>query len=368
MKNEKPIIVHMVEAFNKVGGPPKLVRQIISSELISKYDFIVLSYEITGISLITTIDLRHKLKEIKPDIVHIHGLKNDGFHAILAAKMAKVPRIILAIHGTTADSISEYNTYSGKMKKWIIEFILEPLTLRLANYVYCVCEAMRNRRRIQKHTRKNIKNTIYNGVVISEKIFNKKEIRNYFNCKLDDIIIIYTGRISTDKGIFVLVDAFEELIKKEKTSAVKIKLLIVGDGPEFENLSNRCEELTSKGYVLLAGKRDDVDKLLFISNIFVLPTFHENLSFSLLEAMGMGMPVIVTAVGGNIEIVENGLNGIVVPSNNVEALTKALHELVCDVGQRNKIGFNAKQRVKTYFSLKQVIENTDKLYHEILEE
>lgn len=369
MKGKTPLVVHMVEAFEKVGGPPKLVKQIISSEIICKYDFQVVSYEISGFSLKSIFYLRDKLKGIKPDIVHVHGLKNDGFHAVLAARLAKVPKIILTVHGTTADSINEYNTFLKRIKKWIIEYVLEPVTLRLASSVYCVCDAMKNRSRIQHHTKQNIYGTIYNGVQINDTTYNIEQLRASFKYESDDIVIIYTGRISIDKGIYVLVDAFENLLKKDEINSInlKFKLLIVGNGPEFENLTIRCEKLKSQGLVNLTGKRDDIDDLLSIADIFVLPTFHENLSFSLLEAMGSGLPAIVTAVGGNIEVVNNnGINGIVIPPNNIEALTDALNELVQNTERRKNMGFDAKKRIKTSFSIKQVIEKTDRLYEKIL--
>ena len=95
----RPRIVHMVEAFDQVGGPPKLVRLIIGSPLGEKYQFHVLSYTISGLSPAAILRLRGQLAQLSPDIVHIHGLKADGFHAAVAAKLARARRSLLPSTG-----------------------------------------------------------------------------------------------------------------------------------------------------------------------------------------------------------------------------------------------------------------------------
>src|ERR1035438_4611804 len=82
----KPRIVHMVEAYEKVGGPPRLVRLITASPLHERYDFHVLSYSISGFNLKAIFDLRRQIVRLKPDIVHVHGLKSDGLLATVAAR------------------------------------------------------------------------------------------------------------------------------------------------------------------------------------------------------------------------------------------------------------------------------------------
>ena len=86
-----------------------------------------------------------------------------------------------------------------------------------------------------------------------------------------------------------------------------------------------------------------MDNLNAMSDIFVLPSFHENLSFALLEAMSAGLPVIATAVGGNPEVVADGLTGRLVPPHDADALAQCILQLSADASLRERMGFGRKE-------------------------
>jgi glycosyltransferase involved in cell wall biosynthesis len=362
----------MVEAYEKIGGPPKLVRLLVASPLRDKYDFHVLSYSISGFNLMAVFELRRQLVRLKPDIVHVHGLKSDGFLATVAARLARVSRLLLTIHGSTADASSDYQTSNQKLRQWIVGHVLEPATLRLADAVYCVCDAMKNQPRIRKHAKARLRDTIHNGVQVSPVVNKSVSLRKSFGFADDDLVLLYTGRVTRDKGLEVLADAMRAIVRGELAAARsmhdRVKLLLVGDGQAFEEIRACFQPLIESNHVVMTGTRADIDDLNAIADIFVFPSFHENLPFSLLEAMNAGRAIVATAVGGNVEVVIDGETGILVPARDTTALVKAILRLATDGELRQRMGKAGRNRVAAHFSAEAVIRKTDALYQSLLPE
>ena len=366
----KPRIVHMVEAYEKVGGPPRLVRLITGSPLCDKYDFHVLSYSISGFNFKAAFELRRQLLRLMPDIAHVHGLKSDGFLAAVAARWARVPRLLVTVHGSTLDALGDYQTATQQLRQLIVGHILEPATLRLAHAVYCVCDAMKAQSRIRAHAKGRLRDTIHNGVQVNPAVKNANSLRKEFGFVDDDLVLLYTGRITRDKGLEVLAAALRTVVRGELTPATvlrdRIKLLLVGEGAAFNEIRARFQPLIQTHHVVMPGKRDDIDDLNAMADIFVFPSFHENLPFSLLEAMKAGRAIVATAVGGNVEVVEDGQTGLLVPAHDVSALAKAILRLATDGKLRKTMGEAGRKRLATHFSAEAVIRKTNALYQSLL--
>ena len=366
----KPIIVHMVEAYEKVGGPPRLVRLIITSSLRDQYDFRVLSYSISGFDLRALFGLRRQLARLKPALAHIHGLKSDGFLATVAAKLARVCPVLLTIHGSSLDSIADYRGLRQKLRRWTIGHLLEPATLRLADAVYCVCDAMKNQSRIRRHAGARLQETIHNGVRVSRAHRETDGLREAFGFGEEDVVLLYTGRITWDKGLGVLATAMKGIVREESTHAPypggKLKLLLAGDGPAFNEVRACFQPLIQANRVMMAGRRDDIEDLNAMADLFVFPSLHENLPFSLLEAMNAGRAVVATGVGGNSEVVAHGQTGLLVPPHDVPALAEAILQLAADRDLRNTMGEAGRQRLATRFSAETVHRRTGALYGTLL--
>jgi glycosyltransferase involved in cell wall biosynthesis len=321
----KPRIAHTVEAYENTGGPPRLVRLIVASPLGVNYDFRVLSYSVSGFNLKALLAMRSRLVQWKPDIAHVHGLKCDGFLAAAAARLAGVPRVLVTVHGSTADAMGDYRGPIQKLRRWMVGHVLEPATLRLADAVYCVCDAMKDQPRIRKNAGGRLRDTIHNGVPASPVVKNTGPLRKSFGFADDDLVLLYTGRITRDKGLEVLAAAMKVIVREKNARA--IKLLLAGDGQEFNQIRARFQPLIQSNRVVMAGKRDDIDDLNAMADIFVFPSFHENLPFSLLEAMNAGRPIVATAVGGNVEVVADGQTGLLVPAHDATALANGILRL-----------------------------------------
>ena len=161
-----------------------------------------------------------------------------------------------------------------------------------------------------------------------------RNIRSLLGVGQEDVLLISVGRLVKLKGYDTLIAALGD----PALAVLPVKLFIVGDGPDRQ----RCQELIEHGglgeRVVLLGHRDDVQDLLKSSDCFVLASSTEGLSCSIIEAMAAGLPVVATAVGGNAELVMEGVSGFLVPPDNPTALAFRLNEMVLNEEKRRQFG------------------------------
>lgn len=196
---------------------------------------------------------------------------------------------------------------------------------------------------------------IHNAIMIDEKIINcpvKKE--NY---------IVSMGRLHRQKNFQLLIDAFN-LIQSE---FIDYKLIIYGDGELRDSLQKRIDTYNLTKRVLLAGNTNEPYKKMQEAKIFVLSSDFEGMPNVLMEAMALGLPVISTdcSPGGAAELIENNVNGVLVPCNNVELLASAIRKVINDPSKAIGYGNSAKEIVKTH-SLKTIYDAWDRYIKEIV--
>jgi GalNAc-alpha-(1->4)-GalNAc-alpha-(1->3)-diNAcBac-PP-undecaprenol alpha-1,4-N-acetyl-D-galactosaminyltransferase len=173
---------------------------------------------------------------------------------------------------------------------------------------------------LTKRTKSNNIKVIPNPLNLIERV----------NCESKNIIVS-VGRLSIEKGHKYLIEAFSKV--KDK----KWKLSIVGDGNERENLFNLCVQLGIKGRVKFHGHQKDFSQQLSESKIFVLPSLKEGFPNALIEAMAFPLPCISTDfLGAKNEIMEDGVNGLIVKTANSEELALAIDRLILNIGSLRK--------------------------------
>lgn len=143
--------------------------------------------------------------------------------------------------------------------------------------------------------------------------------------------------------------------------------LIVGGGRREEEVKQMAASLGLAGQVHFLGSRRDVPDLLQAMDIFVLPSYSEGLSLALLEAMAAGLPVIVSRVGGNPEVVTDGETGLLIPPRDAEALAQALERLLADPMGAKELGQNARRHVEANYSLERLGREINEIYDELTE-
>lgn len=360
-KSERTKVMLHIIMPNQVSGPNTASRIIAESYLSESYDFQFLTQHKhaggkVNFSLIK--DLIKQIKEFNPQIIHLTGLQGAGFHAVIAAKLCK-KKVILAVRGSSIDALN-----ISTMFRFVFGRIIEPLTLRLADKVYTVCQAMERRAFIQKHTKRNLIGTIHNSAPnISQYSIQKYNIREKFGVDPNEIIVVIVGRMIYDKGVTYIIDAIEK-IRNEK-----IKFIFIGDEPKNKDIFKKLQDEINIGKVLLLGnqKKDNVLSILSESDIFLFATLHENLSNALLEACALGLAVIATDVGGNPEVVQHNINGILIPPANSDKIREAIIFLIDNKDVRCEFGKEAKKTVETKFSQDYLLRKLENVYIGMLE-
>lgn len=135
-------------------------------------------------------------------------------------------------------------------------------------------------------------------------------------------VALYTGRLHEAKGLLDLVAAWPMVLEHFPTA----RLWLVGEGPQRAALAQRISEMELSGSVVLPGAFDSVDDLLVAADLFVLPSWEEGMSVSLLEAMAAGVPVVASDIPGNRALIQHGAEGLLVPTGDPERLAAAICE------------------------------------------
>jgi len=176
---------------------------------------------------------------------------------------------------------------------------------------------------------------------------------------LSGTVILSVGRLVPWKGFAVLISAFQELVGRISDA----RLVIIGDGPEYQKLKLEIENLKLENKVFLKGAVSKAVLLQYLraADVFVLNTAYEGFSHQIIEAMAAGLPVLTTAVGGNPEVITSGTDGFLVDYNNQKQLSQKLEELARDPGLRKRLA-EAGQKTAQRFSYAAMVEQLSDLF------
>lgn len=165
--------------------------------------------------------------------------------------------------------------------------------------------------------------------------------------------LLYVGRLANGKGLPLLLESLVTL----KASHPDLMLTIVGDGSDRKNLELLAAQLGLKEKVKFVGSKSQTEVLQYLqkTDIFVLPSFSEGVPVVLMEAMAASIPVVATQVGGVSELVEDGVNGYLIPPGDTISLIKSIDNLLQDNRPRAKLGVNGRKKVEQEFNI----------YHEV---
>lgn len=159
-------------------------------------------------------------------------------------------------------------------------------------------------------------------------------LRHRLGLGIEEKIVLAVGRLSKEKGHQDLLRAFARV---RANRAQTMRLILVGEGPERENLVRLARKLGLGQSCILAGYQDDVRPFYEIAHLFVLPSHSEGSPNVLLEAISAGIPIVATAVGGVPEIVENGRSALLAPESDVDAMAMAISRLLEETPLRGEL-------------------------------
>lgn len=292
------------------------------------------------------------LRRLQPSIVHSRNWA--AFDAVPAARLAGVSRVVHGEHGRDIADPEGRNT----RRNWIRR--------RFAPLVSHFVAVSRD---LERWLREEVRvpaakvSTIHNGVDLSRfSPSDRREARKALGLPADVPMICAVGRLDPVKDQVGLVRAFAGLLPAHPEAV----LLIAGEGPCRDDLTRVIAELTLAGHARLLGECRDVPRVLAATDLFALPSIAEGMSNTLLEAMAAGLPVVATWVGGNSELVEDGVTGRLVPSRNPIALRDAMAAYLDDPHLRALHGKASRERAAQCFSLDQMCEEYLSLYRRLL--
>jgi glycosyltransferase involved in cell wall biosynthesis len=295
------------------------------------------------------------IRALKPDVVHAH-LQFANIAAGLSRLALGVPAVA-TLH--TIEHPSGMDRSSRRL--WLMNRILATSVDR----VICLSRASAEAARRNGLARARLE-ILGNGIDLS--IFDRPprqsraELRDQFRIARDAPLIITVAVLRREKGVDRLVAAMPSL----KSRCPDVQLLVVGDGPIFSALQSQVSALDLEDSIHLAGFRDDVPDLMRASDIFVLPTLGDALPTVVMEAMAARLPVVASDVGGLSDMVTQGVEGALVPPDDVPALAAAIDRLLLDADARSQAGEAARLRAERDFSLQEQVRRLAEIYEDLI--
>lgn len=201
---------------------------------------------------------------------------------------------------------------------------------------------------------------VFNGVDTAAQPMADRSILSEFGIGENEVVISILTRFSEEKGVPFLLRSIAALKKK---TAVPFRVLIVGSGPDFDRDQALARELGILDRVVLTGFRSDTARILAASDIYLNSSRSEAMSFAILEALGAGLPLVVTDVGGNPELVRTGGDcGLLVPYGDEDAYAAAMQQLIEDAGLRSSLGAVSRRKAGQEFDLVNLLEVIYQIY------
>lgn len=291
------------------------------------------------------------LRELRPTVLHTRNLGAMEFQ--LPAWAARVPLRVHSEHGWEVDDLGGVNRTNQRLRRLYGLGTHRFVGLSKAIETYLTGPVGFPRERVLR---------ICNGVDAQRFAPETAAPADWRYRRGEHLVIGAVGRMQAVKDPLNLVDAFLRLRELCPTTWARLRLVMLGGGPLLDAARERLAMAGAADQSWLPGDRSDVAQLLPQFDIFALPSQAEGISNTLLEAMACGCAPVATNVGGNPELVEEGVNGLLVPSQDSAALAAALAHLASDPALRQRLAETSLARVRGQFSLDGMIAAYGALY------
>jgi glycosyltransferase involved in cell wall biosynthesis len=317
---EKGIAVHLLN--RKPGLDFTLIKNL--SDLIKKHDY---------------------------HIVHSHQY-TPYLYALLAAFFRRSVRVIFTEHGRF---YPDYGTLKRKA--------LNPLLGMFTSQITAISQATKMALIQHENFSDRSIRVIYNGTAdYSNARLDASALKQSFDIPRESLVLGTISRLEPIKNQKIMIKAFKQ-IKERFTNC---HLLLVGDGDIRRELEQLAESLGLSKSITFTGFQSDPYRFHQIIDIFLLPSYSEGTSMTLLEAMSFSKPCVVTDVGGNPELVSHNVNGLVVTSDDLEEFANALLRLVESRELRQRMGEKGREIYVEKFTVQKMVSAFDQLYREKL--
>ncbi|MBB5342498.1 glycosyltransferase family 4 protein [Tunturibacter empetritectus] len=275
--------------------------------------------------------IRELAARTNADVIHAHGYKAD-LYSYFALRQSAVP-LVSTCH-TWYDNDLAVSFYG----------MADRFVLRSYAAVVAVSEEVRQRL-LKAGVRKEKIHLVRNGIDLrpfENALPSLREISSHDRSPIVGLV----GRLATEKGVDIFLRAAARVLVQLPST----KFVVVGDGPDREQLELHIDELQIRKNLSMLGRRDDMPSVYASLDIMVSASRREGLPIAILEGMASSLPIVATAVGAVPTIVLNGSTGVLVPAEDVEALASEIAKLLINPAQRQQLGAAAKKLIEEEFS------------------
>ncbi|MGN8833446.1 glycosyltransferase family 4 protein [Selenomonas montiformis] len=311
-----------------------------------------------GKNLRMSLKLRKQIKKYRYKIIHCHT-PVGGVVARLAAAFVVGKwggRVIYTAHG--------FHFYHGApLRNWLLFYPIEREMSWLTDTLITINSEDYSLVKNDFHARQIV---YVPGVGVNTDVFSdeglslqlKQKLRQQklpAECSLEKTVLLSVGELNNNKNHIVVIEALGRLKNPD------IQYYIAGIGENQEFLEKRIHELGLEQQVFLLGYRDDINELMRLSDVFVLPSKREGLNVSLMEAMASGLPCIVSNIRGNRDLIKKNMGGYLVKPNSVDEWECAIDQMWNMQDKWSLLGAWNKERMEK-FSLRKVQRQMERIY------
>lgn len=303
-------------------------------------------------------DIFRLCRTLKPAILHTRNM--SGLDALLPARLAGVTHCVHGEHGWDVDNLDGTQFKPALLRRLHAPLIERYITVSRHLHDYLVTRIGIKAARIAH---------IYNGVDTERFFPATHKARAWLPAEFRDerlLLIGTVGRIQRVKDQTTLLQAFAQLVAEQPELTATLRLVVAGDGPLLSELKLEAQSLKIAHLTWFAGALQNVPELLRALDVFVLPSLNEGISNTILEAMASGLPVVATAVGGNVELVEDGRSGRFFAPRDTTALSRLLRVYATDASLRIAHGVAAREHAVANFSLATMLARYQQTYDRML--
>ena len=290
--------------------------------------------------------LRTILRQLQPDLLHVHSRRGADIWGGLAARSVAIPAVL----SRRVDNLEprwlarlKYPLYQHviTISQGIFDILVHKMDVP-ATHVACV------------HSAIDTEEYQPGG--------DKQWLRKTFTLPNDAYVIGMISQFIERKGHRILLQALPDIIHQYPQT----RALLFGRGPLEEDMRQLCSQLKLDNYVSFAGFRDDLARIIPALNLIVHPASKEGLGVALLQAAACGIPIVAGRAGGIPEVVHDGVNGLLVPPNDIAALIMAINSLITNPKRAARFGQAGRCIVERDFSVANMVKGNYQVYVDVL--
>lgn len=292
--------------------------------------------------------LKQIIKQNEFELIHCHTPVGGVLTRLANRKANLNNKLIYTAHGF------HFHRNSSKLD-WIIYY---PIELFLSRYTNLLLTINQQDFKIAQKFKCTVKYVPGVGIDYRKNNFQRDDKQKD---KFSKIHLLSVGELNENKNHIVVIKAVKELLKK----GYDIEYYIYGKGKLLIDLKKYIEKIGLKNNIILKGYNKNLDNAYMNADIFILPSYREGLSVALMEAMSFHLPVLVSNIRGNEDLIKNGEGGYLFDPNNEKELSQLIESLIINSSDRKKMGSNNFNNLEKY-SKNNINKLMNKIYLDIL--